>query len=180
MLQNAIPIEGVQRRPLKPNLDERGCLIECFRADWFTPPHPVQWNIVVNQANILRGVHIHIKHLEYFTVIEGTLLLGLYDLRLHSPTTGLSALLVLEGNQPECVIIPIGVAHGLYFPVRTVFVQGVTRYWNPNGDLGCRWDDPDLHLPWPTTSPILSERDSQAPSLNDLRKTYLAHYYHGE
>ena len=39
-------------------------------------------------------------------------------------------------------------------------------------ELGCRWDDPDLDIPWPCTEPLISQRDRELGSLSDLRDVW--------
>ena len=172
MTKDELP-EGIIRHPLKQNFDQRGCLSEFYRAEWFSHPPPVQWNLVTSQFNSLRGVHVHLSHIDFLSIIEGNMLLGLYDLRPHSPTFDSGIFLTLSDTQPETIMIPMGVAHGFYFPMTTTYMDGLTEYWDQDDDLGCLWNDPDLHLDWPTVSPILSDRDKNAPSLPELRQTFL-------
>lgn len=162
------PESMIQVVRLTPHPDSRGVLSEIYRREWGLPVL-AQMNLVVSEPNALRGVHFHEGHEDYLLVISGVLVLGLHDLRPGSPTCGESALIGLTGNPRQAVRIPIGVGHGFYFPEPTTYVYGLTAPWSPEGERGCRWDDPELDIPWPCTDPILSERDAQAGSLADLR-----------
>ena len=53
-------------------------------------------------------------------------------------------------------------AHGFYFAEPSLLVYGASTYWNPDDEIACRWDAPELHLSWPTGAPILSEQDTVA------------------
>ena len=129
---------------------------------------PVQWNVSRSRPGVLRGVHCHVRHADYLTVLDGTLVLGLHDLRAGSPTEGRSVLLSLTAAT-GAVVIPPGVAHGFWFPEPTAHLYAVTEEFDPSDELGCTWADPELGIDWPCTEPILSPRDAQAPPLSVLR-----------
>lgn len=135
---------------------------------------PVQWNLVNSRPNTLRGVHVHVAHWDYLCVVSGEMLLGLHDMRPHSPTYRLAVQQRLSGAAPCSIAIPPGVAHGFYFASETCYFYAVSHYWNLSDELGCRWDDPELGLSWPTKSPLLSERDASAPSHGELARAFAA------
>lgn len=161
---------------LRAHTDARGGLTEIFRDDWVRES-AVQWNLVRSEPNVLRGVHVHVRHRDYLVPLAGRLAVGLSDVRERAPTFGAARMLVLSSEQPELLVIPPGIAHGFYAAEPATFVYGVTSYWDPQHDeLRCRWDDPGLGLAWGAIAPILSQRDTGAPSraallarLRDLR-----------
>ena len=163
-----LPLD-VKIRPLTAHADSRGSLTEIYREAWDLGCRPVQLNAMASVADSLRGVHVHVTHADHLTLVGGRMLLGLHDLRGWSPTAGLSRSIELDAKQPCAVVIPVGVAHGFYFSEASVLVYGVSHYWNRADELGCRWDDPALGLRWPTTAPLLSERDRLAPDYATLR-----------
>ena len=164
--------QGVTIRPLTAHADSRGSLTEIYREVWDLGCRPVQVNAMASIADSLRGVHVHVTHADHLTLVTGRMLLGLHDLRDWSPTAGLSRSIELDARQPCAVVIPVGVAHGFYFSEASMLVYGVSHYWNPADELGCRWDDPALGLSWPTTAPLLSERDRLAPDYATLRRQF--------
>src|SRR5262245_34707583 len=103
---------GVRARALVTHGDQRGSLTEMFRAAWEPELAVVQWNIVRSEANVLRGVHLHVRHADYLVVLDGEMLVGLRDLRRDSPTYGCSATQALTGSAMTALVIPPGVAHG--------------------------------------------------------------------
>lgn len=165
---------GVRRNPLTSHEDDRGAVREMYRREWFEDdPELLQWNHVRSNSNVLRGVHAHFMHDDFLFMAGGIMDLGLYDLRPDSPTEGCSTLIRLHADRPELVRIPTGVAHGFYFPVQSVLIYGTTHYWNRVDELGCRWDDPALHIPWAIESqPRLSPRDAFAGSLAKLKRAF--------
>jgi len=49
-----------------------------------------------------------------------------------------------------------------------VHIYAVSHYWDVDDELGCRWNDPDLEIPWSPEDPLLSPRDADLPSLAEL------------
>jgi dTDP-4-dehydrorhamnose 3,5-epimerase len=165
--------EGVVIHPLTPHQDPRGMLVEIFRESWDLGCRPVQWNALTSAAGVLRGVHVHVRHVDHLVLAVGRILLGLHDLRPWSPTSGASQLIELDASVPRAVIVPVGVAHGLYSPEPSLLVYGASHYWDPNDELGCRWNSEELRLAWPATTPTLSERDATAGDYPDLLEAFL-------
>jgi dTDP-4-dehydrorhamnose 3,5-epimerase len=164
---------GVHLIPLRMHADDRGVFTELFRQAWFDELTPLQWNAVHSVAGVLRGVHVHVRHADYVTVISGRAVFGLCDLRPGSPTQGLRARVELDGRRMHSLIIPPGVAHGFCFLEPSLHVYAVSEYWDPEDELGCHYADPDLALSWPATPPIVSPRDAALPSLAQLRSLIL-------
>lgn len=161
--------EGVRIEKLETHVDDRGELTEIFRRSWHPALEIIQWNAVASRSDALRGVHVHSVHDDYLVLLQGRLLLGLHDLRSDSSTSRCSALVELAPEAAQVAYVPRGVAHGFYFPEPSYHVYGVTHYWDPADELGCRWDDPELAIPWPQIAPALSARDAALPSLGALR-----------
>lgn len=166
--------DGVEVRPLDLHPDDRGRLFEMHRECWWIGAPLVQWNCVISAAGALRGVHAHVDHEDYLVVAQGRMVLGLHDLRPYSPTDGRGFTLLLSGDRPCGVRVPIGVAHGFYFPVASTLLYGLSGYWSMDDELGCHWADPGLEIDWPECDPVLSRRDREAGSLETLREQFLA------
>jgi dTDP-4-dehydrorhamnose 3,5-epimerase len=157
-------------RPLEPHADDRGTFIELFRREWQTEVEPIQWNAVHSEAHVLRGVHVHPRHDDYLTIVRGRAIVGVRDLRDESPTAGAAACIELSAEAPCAITIPHGVAHGFYFAEPSTHVYAVSHYWDLSDELGCRWDDPALEIPWPQEAAHISPRDEALPSLEMLRE----------
>jgi dTDP-4-dehydrorhamnose 3,5-epimerase len=156
-------IDGVGIHNLTTHEDDRGALTEVFRQVPEIDLDPIQWNFVRTHGGVLRGVHAHVRHTDYLIVLEGSAIVGMKDLRPDSLTRNITMTLRLGGDNLQAVVIPPGVAHGFYFERPALHLYAVDCYWDPADELGCRWDDPSLDIPWPCASPQISERDSHLP-----------------
>jgi dTDP-4-dehydrorhamnose 3,5-epimerase len=157
--------EGLLVRQLEPHGDDRGTFVELHRQEWDTQIAPIQWNAVHSEPGVLRGVHVHPCHDDYLTVVRGRAIVGLRDLRDRSPSAGAAACIELSAERPAALTIPHGVAHGFYFPEASIHVYAVSHYWDQADELGCRWDDPALEIPWPQREARISTRDESLPPL---------------
>jgi len=160
--------EGQRLWPLTTFSDDRGSLTELFRYEWATGVAPVQWNCVVSEPGIMRGVHIHLGYWEYYVLLRGHTTIGFRDVRRGSPTEGRVGLVESSGDRLCALITPPGIAHGIYFHEPSVLLVGTTVSWSPRNELGCHWADPDLGIPWPVTDARVSERDDAWPRLHAL------------
>jgi len=165
----------MERRPLSLHEDSRGSLTEILRESWNLGPQAIQWNLVRSKPKAVRGVHVHLTHLDYWTLVQGYATIGFRDLRIHSPTYGASGELHLYGDVPELIVIPPGVAHGFQFHTIAIHIYAVTHYWNMADELGCKWDDPGLGIAWPEKKALLSERDRDAIPLSELVRELKPH-----
>ncbi len=158
---------------LHPHQDARGNFTEIFRQSWTNGIAPVQWNAISSSVNVLRGLHVHVRHTDYLTVLTGGMRLCLRDLRPESPTHGLRRMLDIGVDQPVGIVIPPGVAHGFYFMQSTLILVAVSHYWSHADELACRWDDPETGLVWGALDPVVSTRDAQAGSFLQFEMDYL-------
>lgn len=167
---------GVEVHELTAHRDDRGVFTELFRQEWVSAVEPIQWNSVRSNAGVLRGVHVHLVHDDYLTIAHGRMILGLCDLRPNSDTYREALTLELNAESPRAVAIPHGVAHGFYFEEDSIHVYAVSHYWNLDDELGCRWDDPGLKIPWTHKEAHISQRDADLQPLDLLIEELSAHY----
>jgi dTDP-4-dehydrorhamnose 3,5-epimerase len=166
--EKALP-EGAWLKRIETHEDGRGRLGEVFRQEWSPTLRPLQWAVISSRANVLRGVHVHPKHDDYLVVLSGHAAIGLADMRPEGE--GFTPMVVeMSGDDLSALAIPHGIAHGFYFYEDTLVLLGASEYYDPADELPCRWDDPDLAIPWPDVSPVISERDARAPGYAELTK----------
>jgi dTDP-4-dehydrorhamnose 3,5-epimerase len=163
-------IAGVELIELAPLDDARGRFVELCRHSWLDDDVPVQWNLITNLPNALRGMHWHDRHTDYLSVAAGELLVALVDLRRGSPSQDRVELHKLAESVPRTLVVPAGVGHGFYSPGRSVVLYAVTRYWDLDDEFGFHWADRRVGIPWPMTDPIVSERDAAMPPLVRARR----------
>lgn len=167
-------IHGVVLRSLSPIGDERGVLCETHRDTWYGNPRPQQWDFVTTNAHFLRGLHVHRLRFDYLTIVQGRAAVGLADLRRNSTTFRKTMLIDVDGNSPQEILIPPGVVHGIMAITAVSYLYGLTSYWDGNDQLGCRYDDPSLNLPWPGTAPQLNRHDLNLPDFETLIQQFEA------
>ena len=160
--------DGVKIGNLQKHVDTRGYFMEVFRQEWIEQLTLIQWNLVISKTNALRGMRVHIKHYDYVIVFQGKGVYALRDLRAGSPTEGHVSMIPINGQKPQSVIIPPGVGHGFYFFQPSMYVYGVTEYYNPKDELGFYYADPDAEIDWPVSDPILTPRDANLPPLKSI------------
>ena len=80
----------------------------------------------------------------------------------------------LSAENFEQIYVPPGLAHGFLVTSEVAQVEyKVTAPWDPKAEFSIAWDDPDLAIPWPDRSPLLSEKDRRAPRLRDVQDRLL-------
>src|SRR5512143_955671 len=167
-------IAGVRLRPLTPAPDLRGSLCEIHRDSWELAARPVQWDFINTRRHVLRGVHVHRLRHDYIIVVGGRATIGLADLRRTGPSFRRGMTLRADGETPQVLIIPPGVAHGIYSHDSVTYLYGLSAYYDGVDQAGCRFDDPDLEIDWPSRAPILLPRDADLPSFTTLLRQFEA------
>jgi dTDP-4-dehydrorhamnose 3,5-epimerase len=160
-------IDGVYAFPTNTVSDERGSL-SSFLLKGNRGVQAAQINVVRSEHNVLRGLHAHSKYDEYYIPVLGRMYFVLVDARKRSSTFRRKVELTCDPKENIGFRVPIGVVHGVYFAADALLVYGISAAWSGDGELECRWNDPELNIEWPCASPTLSERDSRAGSFRQL------------
>jgi len=170
-LRSGRMIDGVRLRPLVVHADSRGSFTEFFSDAWDNGIVPAQWSVIRSAAGVMRGMHLHRRHDEFFLVLQGRSSVGLRDVRPGSPTEGVSSLFEFSGDDPTYLSFPRGIVHGWYFHEPSIHVQAVSETYaayKDDDNLGCHWSDPALEIPWPETPTLLAPRAGEFSSLESL------------
>ena len=106
-------IQDVVVYPLVKYVDERGWLAELFRHDEIPEEfYPAMSYISVTEPLVQRGPHEHVDQADLFCFIgTGNFKLRLWDNRENSPTYQNVMTLFVGADNPQAVIVPIGVVH---------------------------------------------------------------------
>lgn len=153
--------------------DDRGFFREIFRKNdldarlgfEFNAP---QANHSRSPQNTLRGIHIAPWH-KLVTCIRGQVQQVVVDTRPESPTFGQHISVLLGEDNFKSVLIPAGCGNAfLVLSDIADYVYLATDYWAPGKEQDLKWNDSDLGIKWQTDSPIVSEKDTNNPSLKDV------------
>ncbi|WP_309888747.1 dTDP-4-dehydrorhamnose 3,5-epimerase [Archangium sp.] len=154
--------------------DDRGFFVELFHAKRYTEagiPGPfVQDNFSRSAKGILRGLHFQQPHAQgkLVQVFAGAVYDVAVDIRRGSPTFGKWVGVELSADNRRQLWVPAGFAHGFCVLSESAdFHYKCTELYSPASEHGIAWNDPDLGIPWPVKSPLLSPKDSAAPRLKD-------------
>lgn len=148
--------------------DSRGFFLESYnqrvmaRLGIVTPF--VQDNHSCSSSRVLRGLHYQIRQPQgkLIRVIAGEIFDVAVDIRRHSPTFGQWFGLTLSARNKLLLYLPPGYAHGfLVVSERAEVLYKTTDFWAPQHERCIIWNDPDLGIEWPlSTPPILSQKDA--------------------
>ena len=123
------------------------------------------------QKGTLRGLHFQKAPYAQTKLISctcGEILDVAVDLRVGSPTYLQHVSVRLSAQNKRMLFIPKGFAHGFLTLTDDVEVfYKVDAGYHPESDRSVRFDDPVFAVPWGVTTPILSEKDKNAPLLSD-------------
>jgi len=165
-------------------LDERGYFMESFNEQTFQKGigqsvHFVQDNQSYSSKGVLRGLHYQCgEHAQakLVRVLQGEVLDVAVDIRPDSPTYGQYESVVLSGENQRQFFVPRGFAHGfLVLEDNTEFFYKCDNFYSKEHDRGIKFDDTAIGINWnfPTTDLILSDKDKNAPLLNDAEYNFV-------
>jgi dTDP-4-dehydrorhamnose 3,5-epimerase len=153
--------------------DSRGHFFESFNERAFQRATGIQRRFVQdNQSfsmkNVLRGLHYQIAQPQgkLVRVVAGTIFDVAVDLRRHSSTFGQWIGAALSAENGRQIWVPEGFAHGFLVTSETaVVLYKTTDYYAPEHERTLLWNDPDVGIEWPATTPLLSAKDAAGKSL---------------
>lgn len=155
--------------------DARGFFYESYNRDAY---HSVgikgdfiQSNVSRSAKGVLRGLHYQWPNPQgkLVSVLEGEVYDVAVDVRRDSPTFGRWAGVMLTAANHRHFWIPEGFAHGFcVLSEFATFTYQCTALYDATADAGIRWDDADIGIDWPLSSPLLSDKDARAPLLKDV------------
>jgi len=131
----------------------------------------VQDNCSTSVKNVLRGLHYQIRSPQgkLVYVLEGKIFDVAADIRQSSPNFGKFFSMTISSEDYTQIYIPPGFAHGFFvLSEYTRVYYKCTNLYDPEGERGIIWNDPFINIPWPSSNPILSEKDSGYPTLDQI------------
>ncbi len=171
----ATEIEGLVLLEASAHGDERGFLVESFRAERWAELGVdcefVQDNHSRSTRGILRGLHFQTSpgQAKLVRCVRGSIWDVAVDLRRDSPAYGKWEGHELSDSNHRQLFVPVGFAHGFCVLSDLADVSyKLSSYYDPATEAGIAWDDPDIAIEWPVPDPQTSERDRSAPRLAEI------------
>lgn len=162
---------------LEPRIfvDDRGYFYESFNSDSL---EKIGLGLVWRQGNVSASIRGVLRGLHYqwpkpqgklVSVTQGEVWDVAVDIRRGSPTFGKWAAAVLSQENKRHLWIPEGFAHGfVVLSESAIFTYLCTETYDTAADANIAWNDADLAIDWPVSSPSLSPKDAVAPFLSDI------------
>jgi dTDP-4-dehydrorhamnose 3,5-epimerase len=147
--------------------DERGFFFESYSRQRFSE-HGIDIDFVQDNhsrssKNVLRGLHFQDSQAPQWRLVRCTL--GrvwdvIVDLRASSQTFGQWYAIELTSAERRQLLIPPEFAHGFCVLSEVAEVQYKCSHSHVAGaERTLAWDDPEVCVPWPIETPLLSQRD---------------------
>ena len=170
------PLGGVLL--IKPKVwgDARGYFVETWQQERYAAAGIdlpfVQDNHSRSAYGILRGLHFQktrpqgkLVHVSLGSVFDVAV-----DIRPGSPSFGQWYGVELTQDNQWQLWVPPGLAHGFVVTSEYAhFHYKCTEYYCPQDEGAIRWNDPDLGVVWPVECPVLSQKDTVAPSWREFQ-----------
>ena len=174
MIFHNTPIHDVYVIEPSVKKDKRGAFVKNFQRSLFDQ-RDLEFDFkesyyTTSHKDVIRGMHFQIPphdHAKLITVISGSIIDVILDIRKSSETYGKNFSLELSADNKKSLYIPRGFAHG--FGVLSDVAIGyyqVTSEYNPDHDKGIHFDS--VGFSWPISHPILSERDKVLPEFSNF------------
>ena len=136
----------------------------------------VQDNNARSVNNSIRGLHLQKRPFAQGKLVRcslGEIYDVAVDLREDSSSYGSWVGVNLSDKNHNQLWIPEGFAHGFLTlsPISEVIYK-TNNFYNSDKEICIRWDDETIGIKWPICNEniILSQKDSEAPFLKDLKK----------
>lgn len=176
MALNVVSLEIPDVKIISPvkHGDERGFFSETYNKKTFADAG-IHLDFVQDNHSFsavpgtLRGLHYQSPPFaqdKLVRVVRGRILDVAVDLRRASPTFGKWVAAEISADKWNQILVPVGFAHAVCtLEPDTEMIYKVSNFYSAAHDLGIRWDDPTLAIPWPFPKEqlVLSEKDKKQP-----------------
>jgi dTDP-4-dehydrorhamnose 3,5-epimerase len=139
--------------------DDRGYFSELFRLSdaggaGFTRGFgaSIQVSAALSHAGTIKAFHYHCLQTDLWAPLRGNLQVGLYDLRVGSPSFGRTNTLYIGEWRPWRLRIPPGVAHGykVIGDAEVLLVYATDRFYDPADEGRLPYNDTGIAYDWET------------------------------
>lgn len=181
-----LAIEGAFEITPQIHGDSRGTFLEWYRHDLFREAvgnalELKQANISISGAGVIRGIHfadVPPGQAKVITCVRGAVIDVVVDIRVGSPTFGRWEMVRLDDVDRRSVYLSEGLGHGFCAVTEdATVVYMCSSSYDPAAEHTIDPLDPALAIDWPVSLPTLSQRDAEAPSLEQARQSGLLPSY---
>jgi dTDP-4-dehydrorhamnose 3,5-epimerase len=165
---------------LEIHRDERGHFTETWNKKRYEEAGIfeifVQDNLSYSKKNVLRGLHFQNPNGQgkLVSVLDGEVFDVAVDIRVGSPTFGQWIAEYLSSSNGKQLYIPPGFAHGFYVTSEyAYFSYKCTKLYSSASEHCITWNDPEINIHWPTSSPLVSEKDQNGEILTKINTNKL-------
>lgn len=156
--------------------DDRGTLFESYNYEVFVS-YGLDYKFVqdiesVSKKNVLRGMHVNIKHpqAKLIRVLDGEIFDVVIDLRKDSKTYMSCFSILLSNENKKQLYLPKGMGHGYLAMKDSRILFKVTTHYIPEDELGFAWNSKAVLVNWPVKIPIQNDRDKVSKDLLEVWK----------
>jgi dTDP-4-dehydrorhamnose 3,5-epimerase len=181
-----LSIEGAFEVTPTQHADERGLFLELYRHDRLREAvgHPLrlaQANLSTSERGVVRGLHfasVPPGQAKYVHCVRGAIVDVVADFRVGSPTFGRWESVRLDDVERRALYVAEGLGHGVCaLTAGATLTYLCSETYAPAREHVVHALDPRLGVEWPVAEPLLSPRDSAAPTLAEARDAGLLPEY---
>lgn len=161
--------------------DERGSFRESFNKEKFAKatgviPDFIQDNVSCSNRGVLRGLHYQLpphSQAKLISVIEGSVMDFIVDLRPDSRTFTQHDSFNLSETNGKQLYIPKGFAHGFFCELDCIMHYKVEGRYNPSAERTLRWNEKQFGFKkrvepcWDPEDVIQSEKDQKGITMKE-------------
>lgn len=173
-----LALDGLLVITPKVHRDDRGFFVETYSGPRYQQSGVdckfVQDNHSRSSKHTIRGMHFQTTpgQAKLVRVVQGRIFDVAVDIRPDSPTFGQWEGVYLDAEAHAQLFVPVGFAHGFCVVSETAEVlYKVSTVYEGTTESGFAFNDPDVGIDWPTATPLVSKRDTEAQSFAALRRT---------
>ena len=155
--------------------DNRGFFMETYHGEKYSKYGIQETFIQDNHSHSMQGVIRGLKFqydaptAKLVRVAYGAVFAVGVDVRPSSSTFGKWEGVELSNENKLQLYLPFGFAFGFCVTSKEAGVlYKLSALHNEKGGKTIRWNDPDIGVVWPTTTPIISPADINAPAFKEL------------
>jgi dTDP-4-dehydrorhamnose 3,5-epimerase len=147
-------INGVTVKRLVRHPDDRGFFEEILRDDDRLLRRFGQASLSMSYPGVIKAFHYHERQDDLWFFPVGSAQVVLYDRRPDSPTHGITQVLYPGEDNPELILIPVGVLHGYRVlgakPLMIVYFTTESYRRDDPDEKRVAWNDPEIGFDWTT------------------------------